>query len=157
MSMFRRKPVSRFKAKPLATRKRETRHLNAGRTAEQKSDGELQVLFQHGYSGPEVLAWAVITRAVEDVQELRAAGVLTRSGEIKPWPMRHYRHHQNGKTYFSRRTVAGMSRGCHAEELREWFHGPDAQAWLDAVNSPYSAQELWRRALAGERIMEVAA
>jgi hypothetical protein len=70
--------------------------------------------------------------------------------------MRHYRHHQNGKTYFSRRTVAGMSRGFPAEELKEWFHGPGAQAWLDAVNSPYSAQELWRRALAGERIMEVA-
>jgi hypothetical protein len=114
-------------------------------------------IYQTGYSGYESLAWAVITQAAYDIAALRRHGIFSRAGEIVgEWPTKLYNWNDGGVARPRYRPVRleGLEGPADAERLREWWTGGAAQKWLELVNSPMSAQQLWERALRGQDILQ---
>ena len=118
------------------------------RPADAPALGETPSAHERGYSGPEMLAWAVITQAVYDVKALRLAGIMAADGGLpSSWPTTRYFHTTSGKYYTREVGIEGIKSLQQALDLRVFFIGGQLDRWLELVNSPYTAAELWRRAL----------
>ena len=110
--------------------------------------GELSDLEERGYSGVEMLAWAVLTQAIYDVQALRRAGVMGAEGELPTsWPSTQYWHTTSQRYYARECKFEGINSLRQCLDLRDFFTGGQLDRWLELVNSPLTAAELWRRAL----------
>ncbi len=105
-------------------------------------------MHEKGHSGPELLAWAVITQAVYDVQALRRCGVMGPEGELPAsWPTTRYFHTPSQRYYNREAKYEGINSLRQCLDLRDFFTGGQLDRWLELVNSPLTAAELWRRAL----------
>jgi hypothetical protein len=63
------------------------------------------------------------------------------------WPSTQYWHTTSQRYYARECKFEGINSLRQCLDLRDFFTGGQLDRWLELVNSPLTAAELWRRAL----------
>jgi hypothetical protein len=89
----------------------------------------------------ELLAWAILEQAVDDLAVLCRYGIITERGKCLPWP-RSVKFHC-GYYVKVNACIAGM-RGPHDHrELKAFFNSHEAQEFCDLIGCRLPAKEIW--------------
>lgn len=98
-------------------------------------------------SGWELLGWALLELAIDDVAILARYGLITKDGECLPWPT-VTRTNWRGETQIEHMTIACMSHPHSHFRLKEFWHDPEqGQHWCDLVGCKLPAREIWEAVL----------
>jgi hypothetical protein len=101
-------------------------------------------------TGWEMLAWAVLEQAVDDLAVFARWGIISPTGKCLPWPTQMKRRVKVGRkgqleAFYSRvpRTIAS-SHGPHDHrQLRAWFLSDEAQQFCDWIGCRLPAREIF--------------
>ena len=100
-------------------------------------------------SGYELLAWAILEQAVDDLATFSRYGLITPQGECRPWPfeMRRRFKMQSGRLEcFNHRARAQICccTGPHEHrQLRAWFLSDEAQTFCDLIGCTLDPAEIF--------------
>jgi hypothetical protein len=101
-------------------------------------------------SGWELLAWAILEQAVDDLATFARYGLITPKGDCLPWPFamqrRMKRAKKGGWQYYNYRQRANIccSQGPHEHrQLRAWFLSAEAQTFCDLIGCNLDPQEIF--------------
>jgi hypothetical protein len=101
-------------------------------------------------SGWELLAWAILEQAVDDLATYCRYGIITTEGKCLPWPYhikmitKVSRYGKLG-TYPHRipRVIAGADDPGEHRKLVAWFRSPAAQDFVDLIGCRLPAAEIF--------------
>jgi hypothetical protein len=101
-------------------------------------------------SGWELLAWAILEQAVDDLALFARYGIVTTRGKCLPWPhemKRITKYGPQGKlgTYWHKvpRNIATSKGPNDHKELRAWFLSEHAQSFCDLIGCKLPAAEIF--------------
>jgi hypothetical protein len=100
-------------------------------------------------SGYELLAWAILEQAVDDLATFARYGLITPEGNCRPWPyqMRRRFKMQGGQLEcFNHKSRAQIccSTGPHEHrQLRAWFLSDEAQTFCDLIGCTLDPAEIF--------------
>lgn len=101
-------------------------------------------------TGWELLAWAILEQAVDDLVLFCRYGIITTAGKCLPWPYKMKpitRYRSNGKlaTYWQRepRNIAWSKGPNDHKELRAWFLSEHAEAYCHLIGCKLPAREIF--------------
>jgi hypothetical protein len=95
------------------------------------------------------LALGVLVQAVQDLQALRAAGLVGRDGRLRSWPTIMVADRGGWRKRFKK--VANMEDGIAHKSLKAWFLDGHCQEFLDAIGTiKIDAQRIWESVLRQE-------
>jgi hypothetical protein len=100
-------------------------------------------------SGWELLSWAILEQAVDDLATFARYGLITPQGECRPWPFVMQRRMKRSKgvwqsfNYRQRANIA-CSQGPHEHrQLRAWFLSAEAQTFCDLIGCRLDPTEIF--------------
>lgn len=118
-----------------------------------------KAMMASGHKSPErspyeLLGWAILEQAVDDLKLFCNYGLVTKDGTCLPWPASGYRRavvRKNGRRVFKtervRHSISGV-RGPHThKELVAWFKSDDAEAFCDLLGCRLMPKEIFRKTL----------
>ena len=101
-------------------------------------------------SGWELLAWAILQQAVDDLKIFARYGIVTKRGKCLPWPhetkpIRKWGPNGKWATYFHRvpRSIASSHGPNDHKELVAWFKSDAAQQFCDLIGCRLPASEIF--------------
>lgn len=100
-------------------------------------------------SGYELLAWAVLEQAVDDLVTYARYGIISCNGKCRPWPSKKERRIKktlHGYEYYhcTARANIACSTGPFAHwELRAWFLSADAESYCDLIGCKLEPSEIF--------------
>jgi hypothetical protein len=109
----------------------------------------------HGDKTPErscweLLAWAILEQAVDDLAVFARWGIVTTQGKCLPWPTQIKRRFKVGpkgdmQLYWQRvpRTIASSHGPNDHRQLRAWFLSDDAQTFCNLIGCNLPAREIF--------------
>jgi hypothetical protein len=93
------------------------------------------------YSPTEVLGWAILERAIDDLAAFAKAGIITREGICKRWP-RVWRNRRGGRVY--ELLAIAHVKDPHAHEQTVHFFTNGTAQWLcDLLGCRLTAEEIF--------------
>jgi hypothetical protein len=93
----------------------------------------------------ELLGWAILEQAVDDLALLCRWGLITPNGQCLPWPQKRK---FNGGYWCSVNRPVGTLRGPHDhKQLRAWFNSDYAQEFCDLIGCRLNPREIWQSTL----------
>lgn len=96
-------------------------------------------------SGWELLAWAILEQAVDDLANLCRWGIITPTGKCLPWPKTLKR--KEGYMVRVNTTIAGMRGPNDHRELKAFFSSDEAQQFCDWIGCRLPAREIFTSTL----------
>lgn len=100
-------------------------------------------------SGYELLAWAILEQAVDDLATFARYGLITPEGQCLPWPFeirRRFKMQGGRLECFNHRARAQIvcCTGPHEHrQLRAWFLSAEAQTFCDLIGCNLDPQEIF--------------
>jgi hypothetical protein len=101
-------------------------------------------------SGWELLAWAILEQAVDDLATFCRYGIISPTGKCLPWPFEMKpieKYGPTGKlaTYWHRvhRSIASSHGPNDHRELVAWFKSEHAQSFCDLIGCKLPATEIF--------------
>ena len=101
-------------------------------------------------SGWELLAWAILEQAVDDLVLYCRFGIITTSGKCLPWPTtikRITKYGPTGKlaTYYHKvpRNIATSKGPNDHKTLKAWFLSDDSQSFCELIGCKLPAKEIF--------------
>ena len=105
-------------------------------------------------SGWELLAWAILEQAVDDLATFARYGLITPQGECRPWPFVMQRRRKwSGKGWqhfnYRQRSNICCCQGPHEHrQLRAWFLSDEAQIFCDMIGCRLNPAEIFHSTIA---------
>jgi hypothetical protein len=105
-------------------------------------------------SGWELLAWAILEQAVDDLATFARYGLITPKGECRPWPFVMQRRRKwSGKGWqhfnYRQRSNICCCQGPHEHrQLRAWFLSDEAQIFCDLIGCRLDPAEIFHSTIA---------
>ena len=105
-------------------------------------------------SGYELLAWAILEQAVDDLATFARYGLITPEGNCRPWPYqmrRRFKMHAGKLECFNHKSRAQIccSTGPHEHrQLRAWFLSDEAQIFADLIGCRLDPAEIFHSTIA---------
>ena len=99
--------------------------------------------------GWELLAWAILEQAVDDLVVYCTWGIVTEKGKCLPWPTkikRRTKQKPNGPQHFWQRvphTIASSHGPNDHRQLVAWFKSSDAQTFCNLIGCRLPADEIF--------------
>jgi hypothetical protein len=100
-------------------------------------------------SGWELLAWAILEQAVDDLVIFCRFGIVTPAGKCLPWPWeqkRRFKLTRKGPQFFWHRVpraIAGCKGPNDHRQLRAWFLSEEAQTFCDLIGCKLPPREIY--------------
>jgi hypothetical protein len=100
-------------------------------------------------TGWELLAWAILEQAVDDLKLFCRFGIVTQEGKCLPWPKtvkRRIKWTAKGPRYSYDRiphAIAGCKGPNDHKELVGWFQSEDSQHFCDWIGCRLPAREIF--------------
>jgi len=100
-------------------------------------------------SGWELLAWAILEQAVDDLVLFCRFGIVTQEAKCLPWPKtikRRIKWTPKGPRYSYDRiphAIASCKGPNDHKQLVEWFQSEDAEAFCDLIGCRLPAREIF--------------
>ena len=92
-------------------------------------------------TGWELLAWAILEQAVDDLANLCRWGIITPKGKCLPWPK--VMKLRGGYMVRVNTTIAGMRGPNDHRELKAFFASEEAQTFCDLIGCRLPAPEIF--------------
>ena len=100
-------------------------------------------------SGYELLAWAILEQAVDDLVTFARYGIVSPDGSCRPWPFevrRRIKRTLKGYQYANHKQRANIccSQGPHEHrQLRAWFLSEEAKGYCDLIGCRLDPAEIF--------------
>ena len=100
-------------------------------------------------SGYELLAWAILEQAVDDLVTFARYGIVSPDGSCRPWPFevrRRIKRTLKGYQYANHKQRANIAccQGPHDHrQLRAWFLSSEAQTFCDLIGFKLPPAEIF--------------
>lgn len=98
----------------------------------------------------ELLAWAILEQAVDDLAVFARWGIISPAGKCLPWPTEIKPRFKNGaggamQLYWHKvpRTIASSNGPNDHRQLRAWFLSDDAQTFCNLIGCKLPAKEIF--------------
>ena len=89
----------------------------------------------------ELLAWAILEQAVDDLVTYCRYGIVTTDGRCLPWPAE--RHFQQGYWVRLPKTIAASRGPFDHAQLCAWFLSAEADTFCDLIGCKLPAAEIF--------------
>jgi len=100
-------------------------------------------------TGWELLAWAILEQAVDDLVVFCRWGIVTQTGKCMPWPRdlkNRVKWTRRGPERYVQnvpRTIASSKGPNDHKALKAWFLSPDAQEFCEWIGCKLPAKEIF--------------
>jgi hypothetical protein len=101
-------------------------------------------------TGWELLGWAILEQAVDDLALFCRWGIVTQTGKCLPWPREvksRVKWTRRGPERYVQsvpRTIASSKGPNDHHQLCAWFRSPDAQTFCDLIGCNLRPEEIFR-------------
>ena len=99
--------------------------------------------------GYELLAWAILEQAVDDLVLFCRYGLISPGGLCRPWPFQMRERFKRGKNgwqkylHKARANVAACTGPYQHRELRQWFLSEEAQTFCDLLGCSLAPDQIF--------------